>query len=134
MKKIALIVIFVFVVLSTGCSSVKIQNEKMIKKYSDDNNYVALSGEIVECDGDVVIIKCEELKNYLSYEDDICEYMIYADQSLELVTGDKIDFITVPYHFYNGHYLPIVEVKKDDNILLHFNEGKKILIESIDLK
>ena len=134
MKKIALIVISVLILLSTGCYSVKIQNKKMLEKYSDDKNYVALSGEIVECNDNLVIIKCEELKKHLSYADDICEYEIYADQKLELAEGDKIDFITVPFHFYNGHCLPIVEVKKDDNILLHFNDGKKNLIDSIDVK
>ena len=39
--------------------------QKMIAKYSDDQNYVILTGEVTEFDKNNVIIKCEELRNYI---------------------------------------------------------------------
>ena len=40
----------------------------MIAKYSDDQNYVILTGEVTEFDKNNFIIKCEELRNYISYQ------------------------------------------------------------------
>lgn len=133
MKKILIIITLMLFILLPGCySSDKILANKMIEKYSNNQSYVNLSGEVIEFYENNVIIKCEELNFYINYEDDMCEYYIYSEQILDLCTGDKIDFVTVPFHFYNGHRLPIVEVIKDDNILLTFEEGKDNLLEWVD--
>ena len=134
MKKSTILVVAVIllsVMMFSGCSDLILKN-KLLQKYSDDQNYVALSGKIVEVDGLVVVIQCEELSEYLSYEDDLCEYYIYSKQILDLKVGDEIQFITVPFHFYNGHKLPIVELKTSESTLLEFADGKANLIDWVN--
>ena len=132
MKKFAILIILLVVFLS-GCNiSNQTLTNKMIEKYSDNQNYVTLSGEVIEVNENNVIIKCEELNDYISYEDELCDYYIYSDQFVELQAGMEIQFTTVPFHFYNGHKLPIVELKTDENILLSFEEGKENLIDWVN--
>ncbi|MBQ9125688.1 MAG: hypothetical protein IJY13_03420 [Clostridia bacterium] len=134
MKKSTILVVAVIllsVMMFSGCSDLILKN-KLLEKYSDDQNYVALSGKIVEVDGLVVVIQCEELSEYLSYEDDLCEYYIHSKQILDLKVGDEIQFITVPFHFYNGHQLPIVELKTSESTLLEFADGKDNLIDWVN--
>lgn len=127
MKKFEILIILLLVTFLSGCSlSNQKLAKKMIEKYSEDQNYVTLSGEITEFNENTVIIKCEELNEYISYQGELCDYYIYSNQIIELSVGDQIDFVTVPFHFYNGHKLPIVELKIDGNTLLMFEEGKKI--------
>lgn len=106
--------------------------DKMIEKYSDDQNYVSLIGEVVECNANSVEIRCDELKNYIYYEDEICEYYIYSTQIFDLSVGERIEFTTVPFHFYNGQKLPIVELKTNEMTLLAFIEGKECLIDWVE--
>ena len=104
----------------------------------DDQNYVALSGEIIEIEEKIEIdvyeidIKCEEIGNYISYQSSICSYHIFSKEILDLNIGDTIDFVTVPYHFFNGHNLPIVEVKMNGNTLLNIYDGKTNLMEWVN--
>lgn len=132
MKKIAIIILFAMLFLS-GCN---ISNQrlktKMIEKYSEDQNYVALSGEIIECNDNNATIKCVGLKEYISYQNELCDYYIYSNQIIELSVGEKVDFVTVPFHFYNGHKLPIVELQIDGITLLTFEEGKENLINWVN--
>lgn len=127
------ITLVLFILLSACNTSDQKLAQKMIEKYSDDQNYVTLIGEVIKHDGNYVIIKCEELKNYINYEDEFCDYSIYSGEIIELSVGDQIEFITVPFHFYNGHILPIVEIKKDGSTLLPFEEGKDNLIKWVDM-
>ena len=133
MKKFAILISLLFVFL-TGCN---ISNQKlakkMVEKYSDNQNYVTLIGEVIEFNENNVIIKCEELNDYINYEDELCDYYIYSDQFMELQIGEEIQFTTVPFHFYNGHKLPIVELKIDGNTLLSFEEGKENLINWVNI-
>lgn len=133
MKKFTIIFILLIVFLS-GCN-ISNQNlaKKMIEKYSDNQNYVTLTGEVIEINENNVVIKCEELNAYINYEDELCDYYIYSDQFIELQVGDEIQFTTVPFHFYNGHKLPIVELKIDGNTLLSFEEGKENLINLVNI-
>ncbi len=134
MKKFTILVIFLLVTFLFGCN---ISNQKlakkMIEKYSDNQNYVTLTGEVIEFNENNVIIKCEELNDYISYEDELCDYYIYSDQFVELQVGEEIQFTTVPFHFYNGHKLPIVELKIDENTLLSFEEGKENLLDWVNI-
>lgn len=134
MKKFTILVIFLLVTFLFGCntSNQKLA-KKMIEKYSDNQNYVTLTGEVIEFNENNVIIKCEELNDYLSYEDELCDYYIYSDQFIELQVGEEIQFTTVPFHFYNGHKLPIVELKIDENTLLSFEEGKENLLDWVNI-
>ena len=117
----------------TSCyPSNTVLRKKMIAKYSDDQNYVILTGEVTEFYKNNVIIKCEELRNYLSFQKELCDYYIYSDNFVQLQAEDEIEFVTVPFHFYNGHKLPIVELKKDGITLLAYEEGKKNLIDWVN--
>lgn len=119
----------------TSCyPSNTVLRKKMIVKYSDDQNYVILTGEVTEFDKNNVIIKCEELRNYLSFQKELCDYYIYSKNFVQLQAEDEIEFVTVPFHFYNGHKLPIVELKKDGITLLAYEEGKKNLIDWVNTK
>lgn len=130
MKKFEILIILILMTSLSGCHlSNQILAQKMIEKYSDNQNYVTLSGEVTECNENNVIIKCEKLSEYISYQKELCDYYIYSDEIIELSVGDQIDFVTVPFHFYNGHKLPIVELVVDGNTLLTFEEGKENLIE-----
>lgn len=132
--KILAILIALLAVFLVGCNlSNQRLAKKMIEKYSEDQNYVAFIGEIIEIDDNNVVIKCEELHDYISYEDEICEYYIYSDEVVELQIGEEIQFTTVPFHFYDGHKLPIVELKIDGKTLLSFEEGKENLIDWVNI-
>ena len=132
MKKFTFLITLLVVFLS-GCN---ISNQKlakkMIEKYSDNQNYVTLTGEVIEINENNAVIKCEELNDYISYEDELCDYYIYSDESVELEVGDEIKFTIVPFHFYNGHKLPIVELRIDEITLLSFEEGKENLIDWVN--
>ena len=134
MKKFTILVIFLLVTFLIGCTT---SNQKlaknMIEIFSDNQNYVTLTGEVIEFNENNVIIKCEELNDYLRYEDELCDYYIYSDQFVELQVGEEIQFTTVPFHFYNGHKLPIVELKIDENTLLSFEEGKENLLDWVNI-
>ena len=126
-----LFLVFVLsITLLFGCNQ-PLRN-KMVEKYSNNDNYVCLSGEVIKIDDNYIEIRCEELNNYLSYEDDLCSYYIYSDNSIDLLIGDRIAFVTVPFHFYNGHKLPIVELKRNGDTLLTFDEGKENLIDWVN--
>ena len=133
MKKLAIILALTLTLLCGCQASDKILAKSMTEKYSNDANYVRLSGEVIEFDRGEVTIKCEELKTYVQYEDEICYYNIYGEnENFTLNVGDEIEFVTVPFHFYNGHLLPIVEVVLDGEVLLEFEDGKAALIDWVD--
>ena len=132
MKKtlIVLATVLMFAILMVGCVVLgdRILADQMISKYSDDQNYVELSGTVVECDEDWLVIRCDELIKYIPYQTGDCPYEIYSTEPISLDVGDEIRFVTVPFHFYNGHDLPIVELTKDGVTLLEFEEGKENLL------
>ena len=136
-KKIfVMLMVCLLVVLLAGCHFYEMHDKllakKMTEKYSDNLNYITLVGEVIECNDNHVIIESNELKPYLSYVDGPVEYFIYADSFIELKVGEQIEFTTVPFHFYNGHELPIVELKLNGNTLLSFEKGKENLLEWVN--
>ena len=105
----------------------RVLGEKMIEKYSDNQNYVEFTGEVLKCDGQYIEIKCAEMGNYVrAYEEHY--YYVCSDQVIDFDIGTEINFVTVPYVFYSGHKLPIVEIKLNGVTLLEFEEGKENLI------
>ena len=134
MKKIYVCIIsLICLLLFTGCTTANEKwKESMKEKYSNDQNYVVLFGEVIEINKNYIIIKCEELQEYLDYEDEYCDYIIYSNEIIDLNTGDQIQFKTVPYHFYNGHKLPIVEIYIGDECLLNYKTGKEELFKWIN--
>ena len=134
MKKIIIPIIILIISFLFGCNSSNPKlAKKMIEKYSDEQNYVTLIGEVVEFSDNSVVIMCEELNDYISYEDELCDYYIYFEHNIKLLIGEQIEFVTVPFHFYNGHQLPIVALKTDEGILLSFEEGRENLINWVSI-
>ena len=131
MRKIFLLII-VMILLTSCYPSNQVLYGKMIDMYSEDENYISLCGVIIAYSDNIATIECEELKSYLSYQGDSCDYYIYSSRKLDLNIGDTINFVTIPYHFYNGHKLPIVEVVVNGNTLLSFDEGKTNLINRVN--
>ena len=131
-KLIALLINFVCVLVFTSCDINAPLRNKMLDYYSNNQNYVTLVGEVIEIDESFVVIKCEELMDYINYETELSSYCIYSETLLELKVGEQIEFTTVPFHFYNGHILPIVELQVNGNALLSFEEGKDNLIDWVN--
>ena len=133
MKKILISITLLLSILLSGCAAdSRILIRKMNEKYSNNQNYVVLTGTIVEVvrEGYVFEIKSEDLKSYLNYDTE--RFKIHGKPIEDLNVGDEIVFTTVVFHFYNGHVLPIVELKKDGIVLLSFEEGKQNLLRWVN--
>ena len=52
-----------------------------------------------------------------------------AHLEYDIADEDMVDYVTVPFHFYNGHHLPIVELKRNGETLLTFEEGRQNLFD-----
>lgn len=127
--------IIIFILFGiTGCQS---SNKKeMLKIYSNDENYITLKCEIIEINNtnkDILVsIKCEELKQYIPYEKDICKYLIFSEQTIDIHIGDIVFFVTSNVRFEYIEWLPIVSITKNNINILKFEEGKKNLINWVN--
>lgn len=132
MKRFMLIIVLLLsLLLLSGCFEPT--RKAMMERYSDDENYVTLCGKVLSIDvynvdKRMIVVECDELKTYIPYQVNPCEYYVYSTNIINLNVGDAIAFKTVPFHFYNGHQLPIVEVIVNNEVLLDFDEGKQNLI------
>ena len=45
--------------------------------------------EVIEINENNIVIKCEKLNDFISYEDEPCDYYIYSDEFVELEVGDE---------------------------------------------
>ena len=72
MKRIILVILIFVLFGIAGCQPPG--KQKMIEIYSNDENYITLKGDIIEIDNTnndvLVLIKCEELKQYILNEKD----------------------------------------------------------------
>ena len=106
------------------------QKNEMLEVYSNDENYITLTGEVVEVYSlekqSRIVVKSDDRKDYFPSEDSECEYVIFADDPLEVAVGDVITYTTVKVRFkYSRDWLPIVELSKDGEILLKSQDGKE---------
>ena len=76
MKRLVIIGLLLIAILSGCHSSNQIMTAKMLDKYADDANYVTLQGRIVAVNENDLVIECDGLKAYLSYEDKLCDYHV----------------------------------------------------------
>lgn len=131
MRKFIVLILIVVLLGITGCQHPN--KKEMLEIYENNETYITLEGEIVElhCTNSTnfILIKCEELKQYISNEEDICMYQIFSEQDMELSVGDVILFTTSKVRFDNTNWLPIVAITKNDVIILEFEDGKKNLID-----
>ena len=134
MKRIVLFILIVVLFCISGCQPP--DKHEMLEVYSNNENYVTLEGEIIEInntDNNIfVLIKCEKLKQYIPNEKEICEYIIFSNQTIDIQVGDNVTFITSNVGFKYTDWLPIVSITKNNINLLEFDEGKNNLIKWVN--
>lgn len=134
MKRIMLIILIFVLFGITGCQPPG--KQKMLEVYSNNENYITLQGEIIEIintNNDILLlIKCEELKQYIPNEIDVCEYRIFSNHTIDIHVGDNVMFITSNVRFKYIEWMPIVSITKNNINLLEFGEGKKNLLNWVN--
>ena len=139
MKKLFVIVLVFAILMLCGCKSHdEILLERMIPYYSDDSNFVTLTGTVVipkvaepgQYAPGCIVIDCPDITKYTSTSV-IDSYYICSDEELDIQVGDAITFVIAPFHFYN-HKLPIVSIIIDGKVLLDFETGRDYLITDIN--
>ncbi len=140
MKKLLCIVLVLVLVFMSSCKSPAVERQKrqMLEIFCNDDNYITLTGEVTEInieDNEVmymmfVSIKCEDLKQYVVNADDY-DYWVFCSSDINICIGDTIVYTTVPNCLDHMSYLPIVEICKNDETILGFEEGKENLINFV---
>ena len=132
-----LIIICLLLVLST-CDINKPLRTKMYTYYSNDNNYVILTGIVASKydNGSVVGIKITTENHTITRPKDNGIFVFYVyctdiEDIDSLSIGDEIVFTTAAMYFYNGHILPIVSLEKEGEIYLEYEIGKANLLNWI---
>lgn len=121
----------------TACKGM--YKSRMIDYYCDDNNYVELTGVVVEKQyyrdepTNVLSIRVTSSNNdFYMYGSDTGSFCLYFPGLLDkLCEGDTIIFTSAPRVFYDGQKYPIVSLSKDEQELLSFTDGKSNYIEWI---
>ena len=148
MRKYLVVILFVIMFCSlSACQLLFSPKDSMLEYYSVDDNYGELTGTIVEKTEftDSCLLKINVtvgrdfyLKDGIEYDLPINDYFsIYEHAEIYdlIFVGDSIDFVSAPRIFYDGQNMPIVALKKDEEVLLSFERGKADYIEWIkDMK
>ena len=98
----------------------------MLEYYSNDGNYSELEGILISYENERGYMEVDiltESHNFpLNAQTGYAEFQFRAFYGLN--PDDKITFVSAPYHFYNGHTLPIMALEKDGVVILSFEDGK----------
>ena len=145
-KNFLLLLLVLFLSASVVCIGIwlafmpskKTLQREMTEFYSNDSVYETVTGEIVEIsNGNLFRVRItSESPNFTRGLSDVSFLFLVAGGSewndeqkyLSFEIGDQISFISSSIHFYNGHYLPIVQLEKDGVVYLDFETGKNNLI------
>lgn len=135
MKKYLLLFITLILFILSSCDMNAPLRNKMIDYYSDNEVYSELYGRITSMEysesAKEIVIEIDILTQNHSFPLDPqtgwCEFSIRttSEGSLNIHIGDEIEFTSAPMYFYNGHRLPILSLKKGDETILEFEEGKE---------
>ncbi len=124
----------VMLIFLSSCVS-NLYRNRMLNYYSDDSVYVELTGVVKEKGSfdNLTIQVTDSSDDFYMYNMDIGNFMLYSNAEilLNIEEGDTIVFTSAPRQFYDGHFWPIVSLKKGGNELLSFEEGKKGLLKWI---
>ena len=135
MKRIVLSLILLVNMLFVGsCNFNAPLRNKMFDYYSNNDNYVELQGIVISPENSFGRMEIDILTESHGFPVNAqTGYGEFESGAIyELTSGDKITFISSPMYFYNGHVLPIMALKKDDVVLLEFEDGKKMYLEWIE--
>lgn len=136
MKKIGLLsILLVNIFLLSSCDFNAPLRNKMVDYYSENENYIELYGvvvsiNIIESTKENILeidILTENHNFPINAETGYGEFVIvnYDQYDFDLEASDEIIFKSASMYFYNGHYLPIISLEKNGEILLTFSEGKE---------
>lgn len=115
--------------------------KKEYEYYADNNNYISVVGTVSSInqaeDQSVLYLEFDNMSIQLS--DNIFKVVgnnlsILQDNlnGKELQIGDTLAFVTAPRYFGDGYVMPIVSIKRDDLVLLEFEEGVNNFLRWID--
>ncbi len=136
MKKIIFLWLFLFCsTFFCACELLpvgeKVQNrakQNMYKYYLDDANYNWYIGVIKEKRGDLLSIQFGNTIDELKWTELFWDYSNEGeDLSSYFEIGEMIEFCT-PSRFDKNMQNPIVSIKKEDKIVLEFEDGKNNLL------
>lgn len=140
-KKILLLFLLSNLFFTTSCSFNTPLRNKMLDYYTKNENYEELQGIIISTNYIVatdelvldVSIVTENHNFQVNAESGYVKFVIvkYGKENHNLAVNDEIFFTSAPMYFYNGHYLPIIYLEKDNEVLLEFKEGKEIYLHWI---
>lgn len=143
MKQIICYMLMFTLIFLVGCSdpiSIIKTKEEYLEIYNNEENFITLTGEITQFEykyfenanyshhSTILHIRCDEIKKYLSIDNDIQEFWVFSNSYLDLSVGDIITFTMCKKGLKGNAWLPIVGIIKEDNSLLNCEEGKENLI------
>ena len=113
----------------------------MLNYYSQEENYFELQGEIktieYKTEFNELLLEIDLLGDKhdfpLNAETGYSEFVLVhcSNYELSLQENDIIAFVSAPMYFYNGHVLPVVQLKKGREEQLTFSEGQSNYINWI---
>lgn len=133
---IAILCLLLVMLLSSGCSPWWLK-PRMIKYYSDDSNY-----EEVDCQ----ITNCWLSHGYWQFTANILTanhhledshhgkyfFTVRSEIPVELSVDDLLTIITAGHTYYLNWYFPVVQIKKGEETVLAFEQGKQDLLAWIE--
>ena len=143
-KLISFLLIFVMLFLSSCDVFGEKKRRRMVEYFSNDEYYAELSGTVASIrespyseelvlyiNNLQVLTEIHDFPDYEdTYEEKFC-LVYYKEISFDINVGDEIVFTSAHMHFYNGHCLPIVELKRGEDVLLTFEDGKAAYLDWI---
>lgn len=143
MKKISIYFICVLSIFCfASCDFNAPLRNKMLNYYSQDDKYLELEGTIVSTiireDYNELFLEVELKREHSKFpcnaDTGYNEFVLvfWSEQKYDLNVGDNIIFTSAPMYFYNGHYLPIVHIEKDEKEYLSFEVGKQNYLKWIE--
>lgn len=137
-KLISFLLIFVMLFLSSCDVFGEKKRRRMVEYFSNDEHYAELSGTVASIEAPYirvnniqVLTEIHDFPIYKTTDQEIFAIVNYKDLSFNINVGDEIVFTSAHMHFYNGHRLPIVELKRGEDVLLTFEDGKAAYLDWI---
>ena len=137
-KLISFLLIFVILFLSSCDVFGEKKRRRMVEYYSNDEHYAELSGTVASIEAPYirvnniqVLTEIHDFPVYKTTDQEKFTIVCYKDLSFNINVGDEIVFTSAPGSFYNGHNKPIVELKRGEDVLLTFEDGKAAYLDWI---
>ena len=136
-KIVICLLVIISVLLITGC--VVDRDKKALNDiYSNDSNYITVTGEVVSVNKSLQqddTIDNWSIRIEVAYTDSDGAktqiYQIATSSDIDVSVGDTITYVTVA-KTHRNYTLRIVEVIKDGETLLAFDDGKAHVLSWID--